>query len=252
MTTNRRQLMKFSSAAATVAAVPSYGRMVRSRVMRSIVFTLAFLSGFTIGVAASMQSALAQEERDGSADETFLTQDNLFGDWGGLRSVLSDYGISTELTFTTVFAGVFQGDTRDKGPDFGHRVDAFVGADTEKMGLRPGGSFQVHLESRFGDAADRQFSRTGGLFPANSLITTPFGDPGRLVATSLYYRNRLGQRGFVMLGKINALDLLANDPFFGGWGRDRFSNIAFVAPPSGVVPPVLMGAIASYRTAPVT
>ena len=55
-----------------------------------------------------------------------------------------------------------------------------------------------------------------------------------------------------MIGKINALDLLASDPFFGGWGRDRFSNLAFAAPPSGVVPPVIMGTILSYRVEPVT
>lgn len=46
-----------------------------------------------------------------------------------------------------------------------------------------------------------------------------------------------------MIGKINAVDLLAADPFFGGWGRDRFANIAFVAPPSGVMPPTIMGAV---------
>ncbi len=50
-----------------------------------------------------------------------------------------------------------------------------------------------------------------------------------------------------MLGKINAVDLLAGDPFFGGWARDRFTNIAFVAPPSGVVPPTIMGAVLSHR-----
>lgn len=50
-----------------------------------------------------------------------------------------------------------------------------------------------------------------------------------------------------MLGKINAVDLLAGDPFFGGWARDRFTNVAFVAPPSGVVPPTIMGAVLSDR-----
>jgi len=46
----------------------------------------------------------------------------------------------------------------------------------------------------------------------------------------------------MMVGKINAIDLLASHPFFGGWGTDRFWTVAFVAPPSGVVPPVIMGA----------
>jgi porin len=53
-----------------------------------------------------------------------------------------------------------------------------------------------------------------------------------------------------MLGKINAIDLLASHPFFGGWGTDRFWNVAFVAPPSGVVPPVIMGAVVTHSFAP--
>jgi porin len=43
------------------------------------------------------------------------------------------------------------------------------------------------------------------------------------------------------------IDLLANDPFFAGWGIDRFMNLAFVAPPDGVVPPVIMGGILSQQ-----
>ena len=55
-----------------------------------------------------------------------------------------------------------------------------------------------------------------------------------------------------MLGKINALDLLANDPFYGGWSNHRFMNLALAAPPSGVLPPVIIGAIFNYRISPYT
>lgn len=181
-----------------------------------------------------------------------LTRDHLLGSWGGLRPAFREKGVSWDLSFTSFYAGVFRGDAEDKDFDWGHRVDAFIRADTETMGLWGGGGFQVHLESRFGEAADRQVPRSGGIWPPNSSVTVPLGDPGRLVATSLFYRHRMGERGSVMLGKINVLDLLANDPFFGGWGRDRFSNLAFTAPPSGVVPPVIMGAIVNYQIEPVT
>jgi porin len=53
-----------------------------------------------------------------------------------------------------------------------------------------------------------------------------------------------------MLGKINVIDLLASHPFFGGWGTDRFWNVAFVAPPTGVLPPVIMGGILTHSLAP--
>ena len=60
---------------------------------------------------------------------------------------------------------------------------------------------------------------------------------------------RVGNSG---RGKINAVDLRASHPLFGGWGTDRFWNLAFVAPPSGVVPPVIMGGILTHSFAPYT
>ena len=183
---------------------------------------------------------------------TLWTRDTLLGDWGGLRTSAGDNGITWQVTHTSIYAGVFQGDVRDQSFDWGHRFDAIIRGNTEKMGLWDGGGFQIHLDSKYGEAADRNFSRSGGLWPANSGITTPLGDPGNLVATSLFLTQKIGERGSLIIGKINALDLLEGDPFFGGWGRDRFSNLAFTAPPSGVVPPVIMGAIYNYKLDPVT
>jgi porin len=62
----------------------------------------------------------------------------------------------------------------------------------------------------------------------------------------------IGERSVLMLGKINAVDLLAGDPIFGGWGTQRFQNIAFVAPPSGVVPPTIMGGVFVHKGNPIT
>jgi porin len=55
-----------------------------------------------------------------------------------------------------------------------------------------------------------------------------------------------------LLGGINVVDLLARDPFFGGWGIHRFDNIAFVAPPSGLLPPVVVGGLLAVASAPWT
>src|SRR5690606_25063089 len=72
----------------------------------------------------------------------------------------------------------------------------------------------------------------------------------RVVVSSIHLVQQLGARTSLMVGKINAVDLLANDPFFGGAGSTRFFNLAFAAPPSGVTPPVIMGGILTLRTAP--
>lgn len=71
------------------------------------------------------------------------------------------------------------------------------------------------------------------------------------MASSLYLSQRLGDVS-LLIGKINVLDLLARALFFGGWGTQRFMNLSFVAPPSGLLPPTIFGAITNIRLDPVT
>jgi porin len=80
----------------------------------------------------------------------------------------------------------------------------------------------------------------------------PLGDGQEFIASSIYLTQQLGDKTTLMLGKINAVDLLAADAFLGGWGNTRFMNLAFAAPLTGITPPVLMGAILSVRAQPFT
>jgi porin len=88
--------------------------------------------------------------------------------------------------------------------------------------------------------------RGGALWPVNAGAILPLASLEQLEATSLSYSQRWGGTS-LLVGKINAIALLANDPFFDGWGIDRFMNLAFVAPPSGVVPPVIMGGLLAQQ-----
>jgi len=179
-----------------------------------------------------------------AADDPFAS--TLTGDWGGPRRSLMDNGVTVDLSTTGYYAGLLEG-TLDHDFEWGGRADAFLKFDTGKLGLWEDGGFHVHLESRFGDSAYRTTPRSGGLWPPNTGVVLPLGHPEQVVGSSLYYSHRFEHATSLMIGKINAVDLLAADPFFGGWARDRFTNIAFVAPPSGVVPPTLMGAILSRK-----
>jgi len=174
--------------------------------------------------------------------------DRLTGDWGGLRSDLAAHGLTLDVESTHFYQGLLGG-TGNKDFDYGGRVDAFFNVDTGKLGLWEGGGIRTHVEYRYGELGG---SRGGALWPTNSSSVLPLGVEDELVATSIYLTQKLGDSASLMLGKINAVDLLANDAFFGGWGTTRFSNLAFVAPPSGVLPPVIYGAIASIKTDPIT
>jgi porin len=209
--------------------------------MRRLAGALIIVLALALPFDGSAQSGAPPAEA-----ESVWTRDTLGGDWGGLRSGLGQHGVQYDFWITGFYQGLFAGDG-DDAFDFGGRADLLINASTEKLGLWPGGGLHAHLTYSGGSL---QGFRGGALWPVNTSVELPLGTKDELVATSLYVSQRVGESTRLMLGKINAIDLLASHPFFGGWGIDRFWNIAFVAPPSGVVPPVIMGGILSHSFAP--
>lgn len=194
-------------------------------------------------MSALLVAATAQAE-----DGDLWSRTTLTGDWGGARSQLQDSGVSLGLESTTFYQGGLEGDGR-KHFDASTRVDGFFNLDLQKLGLWQGGGLNGHIEYR-GD--NMQNFRGGAILPVNSGTMLPLNSGNEVEATSLYLSQMLGERTSMLLGKINAVDLLAADPFFGGWGTQRFWNMAFVAPPNGIVPAVLMGGLISHFAGPYT
>jgi porin len=176
------------------------------------------------------------------AAETDPWSSSLTGDWGGVRSSLADNGITVQAEYTYFYQGMTAGTGENQFED-DDRGDVFIDIDTGKLGLWEGGGLHTHTEYRSGN--DKAFNG-GALWPQFTGSALPLGYTNEAVATSVYLSQRFGSSTRLMLGKINAVDLLARDPFFGGWGTQRFMNVAFVAPPSGVVPPVISGAILNH------
>ncbi len=207
----------------------------------------AFLLVLAMGIGSTATSLVqAQATSDGSAPPSLWTRDTLGGDWGGMRSALGQQGLRFDLWGTGFYQDLLQGAGNDEG-GFTGRADLMLNADTGKLGLWQGGGFHLHATYRGGDLPG---SRGGALLPVHTSGLLPLGGKDEVVATSLYLSQRFGDTTRLMVGKINAIDLLASHPFFGGWGTDRFWHLAFVAPPSGVVPPVIMGGMLSHSFAP--
>ena len=227
-----------SNSGGLLAEVAKFER-IRLRLALAIV-----LSGF---VCASF-AAQAQVDSPARADAQAMAlpsgweRSRLTGDWGGARTRMEAAGVKLDLEGTVFYQGLVSG-TGSKSFEFGGRLDGFLKLDGGKLGLWEGGGFVAHLEYRTGDLPA---SLGGSFFPTNAGMEFPSDAPHSVVATSLYVTQKLDRASF-LVGKINALDLLENDLFFGGWGIRRFLNTVFVAPPSGLVPPVFMGAIGSYR-----
>lgn len=173
----------------------------------------------------------------------------LTGDWGGWRTKLSDHGFTLQGYLTGMLQGqaggsddsTFINGLTDRGTGYGPyvagRADVLFELDTGKMGLWSGGSLHGHAEIEFGEVPGWA---GGALWPVNTAAITPLVEPGQVTLSSLFYRQRISNTT-ITLGKINALDLLARDPFFGGWGIERFQNLAFVANPNGVTQLVMLG-----------
>lgn len=173
--------------------------------------------------------------------------DRLTGDWGGLRTTLAARGITADLESTHYYQGLMSG-TGDKSFEYGGRLDLQVNFETGKLGLWDGGMIRTHTEYRYGDLP----AMLGGtLLATNTGMILPVDADNEVVLTSLHLAQRIGDRANFLVGRINAADLLAEDPFFGGLGSSRFLNLAFAAPPSGITPPVITGAVLSLSGQPV-
>jgi porin len=197
------------------------------------------------GVRGIVLAALVALGTAASAEPAF--QDRLTGDWGGARTSLAGRGITLDFDWTNYYQGLLQGEG-SKAFEYGGRVDALLNFDTGKLGLWEGGVLRTHTEYRYGDLS----SNLGGvLMGTNAGLVLPTGGKDDVIVTSIHLAQRFGDNVNLLLGRINAVDLLAADPFYGGAAQTRFLNVAFSAPPSGVTPAVIVGAVATVKTAPV-
>lgn len=152
-------------------------------------------------------------------------------------------GVSPRLDFTSFVQAQVSGDGNDQAR-FTSRADLLVDFSSKGLGWWDGTLLRTHTELRQSQPGSAQFG--GAIWPSNTSAILPLTGNG-IEVTSIYVVQSLAVKTNLILGKVNAVDLLASDPFFGGWGTKRFQNIAFVAPPSGVVPPTLMGAILTHQ-----
>ena len=197
---------------------------------------------------AARDASLPVASRGAPDPVSLRDRERLTGDWGGARSGLSARGIAVQFEVTGFVQGMMSG-TGDDNTEPGGRIDALVNFDTARLGLWRGSGFRTHVETAFGDMPA---FRSGAVIPMHAATMLPLGTRDEVVATSLYFTQQFGRTASLMVGRINVVDLLADDPFFGGWGIHRFDNIAFVAPPSGLLPPVIVGGLLAVARAPWT
>jgi porin len=160
-----------------------------------------------------------------------------------LSKALDIPGVSPRLELTGFLQSKVSGDG-DEGIRYTGRADLYVDFSSKGLGLWEGTTLRTHTELRYNDT---NAGGVGGvLWPQNTAAVLPLTGKG-IELTSLHIVQSLGPKTNLILGKVNATDLLEGDPFFGGRGVKRFQHFTFVAPPSGVVPATFMGGVLMHQ-----
>lgn len=106
-------------------------------------------------------------------------------------------------------------------------------------------SITLHPEVVYGKSVNSIGGDT--ILPVNTALFFP-SDSNEDFDLSVSFTQKIGTSSSLTFGKINLMDLVAKTPIIGGGGLDGFQNIALAAPPTGLVPPSLLGAILSVPT----
>jgi porin len=189
---------------------------------RAFVFGTAF-------VAALAPSAVTCGQEPPPPD--LCHQEELTGDWGGLRTQWKDKGFDLTVSLTQFYQAVADGGT-ETGSEYNGTVQAELEFDLGKLVGWKFWSSEVKVETRFGGPL---LGGTGAINPVNTAAIVPGAD-GTVSSVSAVSFTRLfpidlqqGKLFAVSFGRYNLLDLLDED-FFAGGGTERFFNMAQIGP----------------------
>jgi porin len=158
------------------------------------------------------------------------------------RQNLDELGITLRLSWTQFFQNQLQGDGEHTW-DAGGRGDLHLTSDLSKLGFWQGFSFSLHGQGLVGEDVNTQGD--GSVLPINTALAFPRLSGGDWDFSSAFFTQRFQGGATLSVGKLDMLDVAARTPLVGGGGIETFQNLAFAAPPSGLVPASILGAFAT-------
>jgi porin len=152
------------------------------------------------------------------------SRSTLTGDWGGFRNELAAKGVTIDMSVTQVGQGVVNGG-KSGAWQYGGRGDMVVNLDSQKLGLWPGGFFNLELEGNWASAVNRN---SGALMPVNASQTLPL-PPGDIFGVPAWNFSQFLSPYFgLTLGKFATITNTSGDmnEFAHGKGDTQFMNMA--------------------------
>ena len=160
---------------------------------------------------------------------------------------LRQRGIDLTVTYTEFGQGLTAGDGNHTWRMGGKMLGKMV-LDGAKLHLWKG--FSINLTGELNDGANVN-GMGGSVLIQNTALAFP-QDVGTGGDLALNVTQRFGERVSLSIGKFDMINAPSRTPILGGGGLDTFWNIAFAAPPSGVLPPYMTGGNLSISTKPGT
>jgi porin len=178
---------------------------------------------FALVLGAELGAAEAPPANPYSGD--LWTRSTLTGDWGGLRNEWAAKGVTLDMDITQVGQGVVGGG-KNGAWEYGGRSDLSLHLDSGKLGLWPGGFFNLEMEVNWASAVN---AKTGALMPVNNnqLFPLPPGDIFGVPAWN--FTQFLSPYFGLSIGKFATITANSGDmnEFAHGKGDTQFMNMAF-------------------------
>jgi porin len=185
------------------------------------IITAIFLLGISFGMDVGAQDTSPKDPYSGD----LWNRSTLTGDWGGLRNEWAAKGVTIDMDITQVGQGVVSGG-KSSAWQYGGRGDLVINLDSQKLGLWPGGFFNLELEGNWASSVN---SSTGALMPVNSNQLYPL-PPGDIFAVPAWnFAQFLSPYFGLTLGKFATITNTSGDmnEFAHGKGASQFLNMAF-------------------------
>jgi len=162
---------------------------------------------------------------------SLVHQEELTGDWGGLRTQWKDNGVVLDSSLTQFYQGVASGGT-ETGSEYNGIAQVKLESDFEKLTGWQHWTGEVKAELRFGGPL---LGGTGTINPVNTAAIIPGADGTKFSMTAVnltrVFPIDTNERKLVAVsfGRFNTVDLL-DEHFFAGDGTERFLNVAQTGP----------------------
>jgi porin len=203
--------------------------------MCSVASTFARATAFWIGILFVRFAAYSQETKPSPTTPKSAvdlgTQEELTGDWGGVRSQWKEKGVELEFKASQFAQGVASGGV-DTGAVGNGKFQTEFKFDFGKLAGWNFWSAEVKTETRFGGPL---LGGTGTVSPANTTAIIPTAAGTSFTISALNVTKifpidlKKGDLFAVSVGRFNLIDVLDED-FFAGFGTERFFNMAQIGP----------------------